>query len=108
MAVASPPKKPAAKKTRKHVALPPGMEQSTLEGLFAASPEAPEQETPPAPAMKTQPVVEPVGKPGQLGFDSLTELSPIDGGVAPGQAVRTDPLRNAGTGSVWEEVSRSA
>ena len=71
MAVASPPKKPGAKKAKKQAALPGGIEQSSLEELFATISEAPEPSLPRIPIVRTQPVDERAGQVKQLGFDSL-------------------------------------
>src|SRR5436853_6721424 len=99
MVVASPPK--PAKKVKKRAALPAGMEQPTLDGLFAIIPEAPEPETPPAPIVRAQPDYEPLpGKPKQLGFDSLEELLSGDVGAIPRE------IPAGGTGSGWGGVSR--
>ena len=100
MAVAAPPKPPARKK--KSGALPSGMEQFSLEELFAAIPELQELEEPPVPAIKTQPVYRQPGNPRQLGFDSLEELLSGDVSAVPRE------IRAGGAGSGWGGVSRSA
>jgi hypothetical protein len=73
MVVAPPPKKPPAKKAKKRTALPLGVEQSTLDGLFTASSDE-------APA---QPVSEQGERIEQLGFDSLEGISTGDDSAVP-------------------------
>src|SRR5712692_7585064 len=76
MAVAAPPERPPARKRQKSGTLPDGVEQFTLEDLFAIPSEAPEPFVPSALAVKAQPVVERAAGLKQLGFDSLAEQEP--------------------------------